>query len=481
LKPTALQVSNISLKKLQGFEKLKNCFECGVCTASCPIAELIPNIYNPRNILERVFLNPESLMHAEEIWLCAWCYRCYKRCPQNLKIPELLLSLKAQIIEQQSLQGFEKAIKTVVKNVPLPMITYYVCFHPERAGINGQLIYKKLEEIIEKHREKELAAKTNVDHHKKVAIIGSGPAGLTAAYQLIKKGCLVTIFEAMPQAGGMLRKCIPEYRLPQKILNEEIRHIQNMGVEIKTNTILGKDCSFNDLQRDGYKAVFIAVGAHGSRKLGVEGENLEGVMDALDFLHKVNCGEEVKLGSKVTVIGGGNVAIDAARTALRRGAKEVIILYRRTRGEMPANPWETTEAEKEGVKIEFLVGPRKFLGKEGKIAAVECVKMQLGVPDETGRRSPIPIEGSEFQLETDTVILAIGEYPLLDFLPKDVKVEVDKDTIYVNPFTMETTMQGVFAGGDVVTGPASVIEAIVAGVKAAKSIEEYLIKGDAKS
>jgi len=244
-------------------------------------------------------------------------------------------------------------------------------------------------------------------------------------------------------------------------------------VEIKTGTTIGKDLNLDDLWKKGYKAIFIGVGAHKSQELKIESGDLKGVIHALDFLWKVNSGEKVEIGKNVVVIGGGNVAMDAAKTALQNGAKEVIILYRRSREEMPANPWETKEAENEGVKIEFLVAPKKILGKDGKVSAIECVRMQLGELDESGRRKPIPIEGSEFTKEADMVILAIGEVPDLEFLPKDIELNED-GTVWVNPITMETSLPGVFAGGDAVTGSASVIEAIRAGKRAAESIEGYL-------
>jgi len=310
---------------------------------------------------------------------------------------------------------------------------------------------------------------------EKVAIIGSGPAGLTAACELAEKGIFATIFEALPEVGGMLRKSMPEYRLPRKILDSEIQLLKDLGVEIRTNTKIGKDVGFGDLWQSGYKAVFVAVGAHKSQKLGIEGEELEGVVDALDFLWKVKMKQKVGFGTKVGVIGGGNVAVDAARTALRQGAKGAIILYRRSREEMPANPWEVMEAEKEGVKIEFLVAPKKISGKRDQVVGLECVKMELGELDETGRKRPVPIESSEFSLELDTIIVAIGERTETTFLPKEV--ELDRDNrILVNPITMETSLTGVFAGGDTVTGPATVIEAILAGKRAAYSINQYLTK-----
>ena len=448
-------------------DKLKYCLECGICTGSCPMAELLPEIYNPRSILEKILFNPQQVNSIPQPWLCAWCYKCYRRCPQALKVPEVFLSIKANAANRGNLEGFHRAMEIIGEAIPLPLVSFFVCFHPERAIKNEELLQEAYKKLASSQK-----AIPSSRREEKVAVIGSGPAGLTAAVKLAEKGYCVTVFESLPEPGGMLRKCIPDYRLPKNVLDDEIKSVKEMGVEIKTNVTVGKDLKFDDLWREGYKAVFIGVGAHKPRKIRLKGEELEGVMHALDFLWKTNKGEKVELGEKVAVIGGGNVAVDAARTALRLGAREVTILYRRSRDEMPANPWEVAEAEKEGVKIEFLVSPLEVLGENGRVKAVKCIKMRLGEVDETGRRKPEPIEGSEFTAEFDTVILAVGEKPDLSFLPEEI--EVSEGKILVNPFTMETTMPGVFAGGDAVTGPATVIEAILAGMKAAESIDRYL-------
>jgi NADPH-dependent glutamate synthase beta subunit-like oxidoreductase len=462
-----------TLKELLDAEKLKNCFECGICTSSCPMAEMLGKDYNPRILLERISLNPETALDSEELWLCAWCYRCNRRCPQALSLPEIFLTMRKAAREQGKTQAYEKALKKIVENIPLPLVTTMVCFHPERAGLDRDKTIEEIERAYVEHLKNERAKHGQEVHEEKVAIIGSGPAGLTVAYELGIRGYGVTIFEALQEPGGMLRKCIPEYRLPKQVLAKEIQFLKELGIDVKTGVSIGENVHFNDLWRDGYRAVFVGAGAHKSSKLRIEGGDLNGVTHALDFLWKVNCGGEAKIGKKVTVIGGGNVAVDAARTAAKCGAAETTTLYRRSRDEMPAIPWETKEAENEGVKIELLVAPKKIIGTDGRVSAIECVRMQLGEPDETGRRKPIPIEGSEFTRETDMVILAIGEAPDLGFLPKDVELNED-GTIWVNPFTMETSMKAVFAGGDVVTGPATVIEAIKAGKCAATSIEQYL-------
>jgi NADPH-dependent glutamate synthase beta subunit-like oxidoreductase len=322
----------------------------------------------------------------------------------------------------------------------------------------------------EKKKKTKLAEETQ---NTRIAVVGAGPAGLTAAHELAKKGYTVTVFEAASQPGGMLQQCIPSFRLPKVLLNAEIDHIKDLGVDIQTNVKIGKGITLDKLWQQGFQAVFISVGAHKTRKLGVEGESLSGVFDALDFLRQMNSNEKVKVGEHAAVVGGGNVAIDSARTALRQGAKEVTILYRRSRDEMPANPYEVKEAEEEGVKIQFLVAPKRVLGQNGSVKGLECFKMALGEPDVTGRRAPKPIEGSEFTIPSDTVILAIGEAPDLTFLPKEIET-TDENTIAVEPFSTTTTQSGVFAGGDCVSGPATFVEAILAGKKAAEEIDQYL-------
>jgi heterodisulfide reductase subunit A-like polyferredoxin len=309
-------------------------------------------------------------------------------------------------------------------------------------------------------------------HEEKIAIVGSGPTGLTAAHELVKKGYPVTVFESSPEPGGMLRTGIPEYRLPKKLLEIEIKRLKDLGVNIQSCTTIGLDLTIGQLQQEGYKAILIAIGAQKSRKLGIEGENYEGVIPALEFLKDVNLSKRVDLGDRVAVIGGGNVAVDAARTALRLGSKDVRILYRRTRKEMPAFPLDAKEAENEGVKFQYLVSPKKILGEKGKVTAIECVRMELGEPDESGRRRPLSIKGSEFIVDADAVIVAVGETPDVSLFPE---VVVTKGrTIKCEPMTLETALPGIFAGGDAVSGPATVVDAIAAGKRAALSIDQYL-------
>ena len=471
MKPTKASIPDEVLDHLLDAEKLKYCFECGICTASCPMNELLPNAYNPRMMIERIFHSPKEALRDPALWLCAWCYRCYRHCPQKVKLPEILLEVRKIAKKQGKLNGFDQALRLISEEIPFPASFEAICLHPERAEL--ELLTKGSDRDATSKRRKARAKPEGEKPTEKVAVIGAGPAGLTAAYELGKKGYPVTVFEASSHAGGMLRECIPEFRLPKSTVDAEIEQIKRTGVEIQTGTTLGKDLSFGDLWQKGYKAIFVSVGAHKTRKLGVEGESLKGVFDALDFLRLTNEGKNPDVGKNVAVIGGGNVAIDSARTALRSGAKEATLLYRRSMEEMPANPYEIKEAEHEGVNITFLVAPKRILGQDGHVSGVECVKMELGEADETGRRAPKPIEGSEFTVLADSVILAIGEAPDVSFLPKEIEV-TESSTVEVEPFSVITSQPGVFAGGDCVSGPATVVEAIIAGKKAANRIDQYL-------
>lgn len=471
MKHESTKNSDETLEKLLVPEKLEHCFECGICTASCPVAKLISKHYNPRMLLQTVSKDLETAITEAQSWLCAWCDRCYKRCPQGLNLPQIFLLTRNIAAERGYVNKFSEALEIIGREIPFAGVCSLVCF----SKVDDPAAVKALERYVADYelKKKEKTIPISKKRREKIAVIGSGPAGLMAAYKLAKKGYPVTVFESLPEPGGMLRAGIPEFRLSRKVLDTEIERIKSLGVEIRTNVTVGKDLTINGLLKDNYKAVFIATGAPKSRKLRIKGEKLKGIMHAIDLLREVNMGKKVKLGNRIAVIGGGNVAIDAARAVLRLGAKEVTIMYRRSREEMPANSWEVKHGEKEGVKIQFLVAPKKILGKNGRLVAIECVRMELGEPDESGRRRPIPIENSEFTIQLDTLILAIGESPDPSFLPKGIEVTRQK-TITVDPITLETSLPGIFAGGDVVSGPATVMEAIVAGRKAAFAIDNYL-------
>lgn len=462
----------VKILKKPRYVNEEKCTGCGECIKQCPVT--MPNEFDmnlgTRNAIYRPF--PQAVpgiftIDKREI------PPCRATCPAGVNVQGYV-----SLITQRK---FKEALELIRRDIPFPAVCGRICFHPceaecERGKVDEPLAINALKRFIvdyELKLKKEKIEPIPKVLEEKIAIIGSGPAGLTAAYELVKKGYPVTVFESLPEPGGMLRVGIPQYRLPKEILDAEIDYIRSLGVEIKTNTLVGKEVTFDELSRQGYKAIFIAIGAQKCGKLGIEGEELKGVIHALDFLRETNLGKKVWLGDRVAVIGGGDTAVDAARTALRLGAKEVFILYRRSREEMPAFSEEVEQAEKEGVKIHFLTVPRKILGKEGKATASECIRMKLGPPDESGRRRPIPIEGSEYIMELDTIIPAIGQLPDVSSLPKGVEVD-RRNTIVTDPVTLETSLPGIFAGGDAVSGPATVIEAIAAGKKAAVSIDRYV-------
>jgi glutamate synthase (NADPH/NADH) small chain len=311
---------------------------------------------------------------------------------------------------------------------------------------------------------------------RKAAIVGSGPAGITAAYLLAHQGYKCTIYEALPVFGGMLSVGIPHYRLPRDIIGAELASLKSCGVEIKLGITIGKDKTLHELHEEGYEAVFVGVGAHEGKKLGIEGEqNTKGVLHGVDYLRRVLTGEEMQIGSKVVVVGGGNVAIDVARTALRTGSDQVFILYRRTKEEMPASKEEVRHLEEEGVRIEFLAAPVKIhADASGKLTGLECVRMGLGEPDASGRRRPVEQAGSNFIIEADAVIPAISQTVQHEAdRGTDLKLE-SWGTYTVNPRTLQTSVPWVFAGGDDVLGPQTAAKAVYQGRVAAESMQRYM-------
>jgi NADH-quinone oxidoreductase subunit F len=393
----------------------------------CGLGQTLPNPvlstlkYFRNEYVEHVKYKRCSALVCKEIISSA----CQHTCPISQDVPSYI-GLIAQ-------GKFEEAVKIVLKENPLPL----VC------------------------------------EEERVAIIGSGPGGLTCAYYLALEGYKVTVFESQSLAGGMLALGIPEFRLPKEILDFEIERIKKFGVEIKTDTTIGKDIPLDQLKED-YTAVFIATGAHKGLKMKILNEDVEGVLDAVEFLRDFNLGCEVKIGDKVIVVGGGNSAIDAARVARRLG-KETSIFYRRTKAEMPAIPSEIEEALLEGIDIQYLVAPVNVLSSNGKIEGIECIRMKLGDVDESGRRRPVPIEGSEFKADVDSLILAISQTPDVSLLVGDNGLKVSGwNTLEVDPETLVTSVEGIFAGGDVVTGPNTVTGAMSHGKTAAKMIDKYI-------
>jgi 2-oxoacid:acceptor oxidoreductase delta subunit (pyruvate/2-ketoisovalerate family) len=385
---------------------------------------------------------------------------------------------------------FKEAVELIRKDMPFPAICGRVCFSPcedacARVNLDQAVAIRALKRIvadIEREQGRVKPAPIPKTRTEKVAVIGAGPAGLAAAYDLAKLGYPVTVFERMPESGGMMFYAIPSFRLEKFVVDNEIAYVKDIGVEIKTGMEFGKDITLESLRNEGYRAVFVSIGTQVSRKMNVPGEDLEGVVHGLKFLRAFSLGQHIDVGERVAVIGGGNSAVDAARTAKRLGAKKVMVLYRRTRNEMPALLHEVEAAEKEGIAFHFLISPKRIIGENGKVKAVECLRMRLGEPDSSGRRRPISISFSEHQYEVDLVIPAIGQIPERscvsnEFLDEEAKAAL----IPVDPVTMKTRIPGVFAGGDIVSGQASIIQAVGAGKQAAVSIHRYLTGQDLKA
>lgn len=445
-------------------------------SASCGLGTSVPN-----TILTTIrYFRDEYEAHIK-----------YKRCPASI-CKELSIAPCIEVcpIDTQApayianiAQGkFREAFNAITEDNPLSTVCAKVCNNPCeircRTGEPGEPIsVRNLKRFVLEYgltQGWKLPVFKNPKKYEKVAIVGAGPAGLMCGWELAKLGYRSTIFEAESVAGGMLTLTIPEFRLPKADVDREIEAIQKSGVEIKTGVRVGKDITLEKIFQQGYKAVFLAMGAHKNLKLGIPGEDVKGVIDPIEFLKSVKRGEKAKIGKKVAVVGGGNTAIDVARTALRLGS-DVTILYRRTRAEMPANVEEIIEAMEEGIKIELLVTPVEVISESGVITGLNCSRMSLGEFGYDARRKPLPQEGSEFLIEIDTLIPAIGQEPEVDLIKDGYSIELSKwNMIVVNPRTMRTSVENIFAGGDVVTGPWTVVEAMGAGKRAAMSMHRYL-------
>ncbi len=396
-----------------------------------------------------------------------FAYPCHKACPAGIDIPRYIKAIG------RGRPG--TALAVIREKVPFPGVLGRVCIHPcegecQRGKINeSPLQIRLLKRYAADYGDDKwkLKSKKLSLTGKKVAVVGAGPAGLTAAYYLAKAGHSVTVFEAQPKPGGMMLLGIPEYRLPRNILDGEINEITSVGVEIKTNTPVKE---IDGLFKQGFKAVFLGLGAHQGMKLGVEGENLPRVTESVEFLRRGNLGEKIDVGERVGVVGGGNVAIDAARMAIRFGAKRVTMFYRRTRAEMPAAEEEVEAALAEGVKILYLTAPAKVT-QENRVLKFYCTRMKLGEPDASGRPRPVPIENSEFATDVDSLLVAIGQRP---DVPPEMKVDCGRGNIIKVNTDMMSNRPGVFSAGDCVSGPASVIGAIAGGRKAAEAIDRFL-------
>ena len=399
---------------------------------------------------------------------------CENACPVHTRAPQYISAIREE--------NYNLAFELNRGDNLFPVILGRICVHPcEKKCRRGLLIdlpisicsLKRACAEFETHaRQKETAAKKK---DKKVAVIGAGPSGLSAANDLARLGYSVTIYESFPIAGGMLNVGIPPYRLPRQVVERAIEEVRQLGVEILTGAPIGKELNLESLRKK-YDAVYIAAGAHKAEKLGISGEDLQGVIHGVTFMRMVNLKQELKIGQRVAVVGGGNTAMDAARSSLRLGAKEVFILYRRTREEMPVDPRELEELEEERINVHYLSQPIRVLSKDGtRVSGVQCIRSRLGDPEPDGRRRPIPIEGTEFDIDIELLIPAVSQSPDISFLPEEIGLEISKwDRLSVNPETFETNVPGILAGGDFVTGPRDVIQVIADGRKAALSIHRYL-------
>jgi heterodisulfide reductase subunit A len=476
------------------------CTACGDCVQVCPIA--LPDAFNEGLSQRRAIYRP----HAQAVPNAYLVSKrgtspCKAACPADTSA-QGYIALIAQ-------GRYEEALEVIKQYNPFPATVGRVCDHKcetecnrgkvdrpvsicalkrfvadrvyaERAceALTSQPPLPSLGEVEGAERagrsatSDEPASAVASQDGRRVAIMGAGPAGLSAAHFLASMGHRVTIFEALPVSGGMMRVGIPAYRLPRDVLQREIDDILALGVELRLNTAIS---DINGLFDQGYEALFLAIGAHEPQLLRIPGEDAAGVFHGIDFLRDVNLGREVKLGQKVVVVWGGNTAVDAARCALRLGAEEVVLAYRRSRDEMPANSWEVEEAEREGITLQLLTQPIEVLSENGRVRGIRCVRMRLGRPDDSGRRRPIPVEGSGFVIEADALIAAVAQAPETSFLKPDHGLEVTPwGTFVVNPQTLETNRPGVFAGGDSARGPGALIQAIADGRRAALSIDRTL-------
>jgi heterodisulfide reductase subunit A len=471
----------VKIRRNAAFVDWNKCNACSDCVQVCPVD--VPSPFDmglsTRKAIYRSF--PQAVPNKFVIQKTG-APPCRATCPAGVNVQGYVALITCG--------KYEEALALEREANPFASVCGRVCSHPcenecKRGELDQPIAIRHLKRFIAqegKGSQKQTSppkkkGKGSSRKKGKLAVVGAGPAGLTAARDLASWGYSVSVFEAEKMVGGMLALGIPAFRLPREALQEDIDYITEFGVELVTDSALGRDFTIPELFEQGHRAIFLATGAYGERKLGISGEKARGVFYALELLKKINTGKSVKIQGRVVVIGGGNAAVDAARSLVRLGAQEVTILYRRSRDEMPAYPEEVKEAEAEGVRIRFLAIPVKILTKEKQVVGLKCQKMKLGAPDESGRRRPIPVEGSHFQLDADAVVVAIGEYPDLSMVTKKASLDATPwGTLVADPVTLETNMPGVFAGGDVVSGPATVIEAIAAGRRAAVSIDRF-VKG----
>ena len=457
------------------------CTACGDCEKVCPVK--LPDEFN-QGLSERTAIYRPYAQAVPNVYLVSkrGTSRCKAACPAETSA-QGYIALVAQ-------GRYEEALGVIKQYNPFPAAVGRVCNHPcEQECHRGSLdepvaicalkrfvadaVYAEKEEHLQaREAEDEPISEVAPQNGKQVAIVGAGPAGLSAAHFLAGMGYRVTVLESLPVAGGMMRVGIPAYRLPRDVLQREIDEIVKLGVDLRLNEPV-KD--INSLLQNGYQAVFLAIGAHEPQHLGIPGEETGGVYHGVPFLRQVSLDQELELGDNVVVVGGGNTAIDAARSALRLGAKRVTVVYRRSESEMPAYSWDVHDALQEGAQLEPLTQPVEVLSANEHIHAIRCIRMHLGEPDDSGRPRPIPVEGSEFVMEADTLIAAVAQAPETSLLQADHGLDTAPGgTFVVDPRTLETNRPGIFAGGDAARGPGALIEAIADGRRAALSIDRYL-------
>ncbi|MFH0725564.1 MAG: FAD-dependent oxidoreductase [Pseudomonadota bacterium] len=502
-------------------ESARNCFECGTCTGVCPVSESGSG-FDPRKILHMIKMGlKDRLLGSEFIWHCTHCDTCGFVCPQNVRFSTVVDVLRDMAVTEGyvgkniekwgtapckavcpahiSIPGFLRAVaagryadglRLIKEQMPFPGICGRICPHPCESSCNRNDLDSPVAiEFVKRFladadiaKESDHLPEKKPNKKERVAVIGAGPAGLTAANYLAIEGYCVTVFEKLPVAGGMMAVGIPEFRLPQNILQAEIDAIKSMGVEIRHNVEIGKDIGFAELRKQ-FDAIFVGIGCQKPLKLGIPGEDeLAGVWDGLRFLREIRLGTAPAVAGKLVVVGGGNTAVDCARVAKRLGYAKVSIIYRRTREEMPASPWEVEDTIEEEVDVAYLTAPMKISGEKGRVTGLECIRMELGEPDASGRRRPVPVAGSEFTIPADRVVTALGQTADLCCFSDELGVKVSASgLVLADPQTGVTSLAGVFSGGDVVSGPRTVVEAVAIGKKAAIAIDTYLQGGDVKT
>ncbi|MDH4214657.1 MAG: FAD-dependent oxidoreductase [Candidatus Thorarchaeota archaeon] len=444
------------------------CSGCGDCIPVCPVE--VPNRFDGNLGFRKAIYTPfpqatPNVVTVDKKGEPA----CRATCPAEVNAQGFVTMMRHG--------KFDEALEIVRRSTPFPGVLGRVCIsfceaECERGMLDESISIRNLHRFLADYeRAHEVApVEANIDKKERIAVVGAGPGGISCAYQLARMGYPVTVFEKREKAGGMLRYSIPEYRLPREILDEEIQRVVDMGVKIKTGTTVK---SLHDLLEKGFKAVFVATGAWESNRLGIAGEEVDGVVHAIKFLEDVNNGEKVTVGDRVVVVGGGDAAIDSARVARRLGAKEVTLVYRRSHVEIPAIPSEVEDAKAEGVKFMLLTNPVEILSSKGHITGIRCVRMRLGEPDHSGRRRPVPIPNSEFTMAVDEMIIAVGQ----STDPRGLQTELECTewgTVKADPVTLATNVPGIFVGGDVFTGPNTVVKAVGHGKHAATSIDRYI-------